>query len=96
MEAFLERYGFRWRDKSGSFDPSQVKSDIQNAPLFNFGLPAELDVRQIEFKVLELNRKLRGEGNRGGLLSHGNVKQLAAETELPLFLFKNGLILKGH
>ncbi len=97
MESFLADYGLKWVGgdvpHEGKFDDQSISKELKHkAPTYRNALPAEIDTEVLTRRIEELNfiaEKQRIVKNKDGMT---RFEKLA---EVPIFFFKNGLIVKG-
>lgn len=97
MKDFLHRYGLKWvgnQQTEGELNVAALNQDLSGSdPRFRYNLPHEIDVRVLTRRVQELN--IIAEKDAGRWVVEGNVRQFRPPQAIPIFFFRNGLILYG-
>lgn len=96
MEVFLANYGLKWvgNGPSGDLDVDTLMQDVGGSkPSYRYNLPSEIDITVIERRVQELN--FIAEKDSARWVADGAIHKFKALESVPIFLYKNGLILKG-
>ena len=94
IKAFMKEYGYNWDEKSGEFNMSELKENLNiKGPAYRNDLPKEIDLRIIMRRIEALNTIAEVDAKR--INESNGVHSLGIHDPLNIRFYKNGIILDG-
>jgi len=94
IKAFLKEYGYNWDEKSGEFNITELKGNLEvKGPVYRNDMPREIDLGVIKLRIDSLNAIAEVDARK--LNSNNGVHSLGIHDPLMISFYKNGIVIEG-